>query len=319
VSNFPLQSDGPASGIPVDASQSTLRADGVPSVCCVLLNWNGWKDTVTCLRSLIEQDYASLRILVVDNASSDDSVPRIHEAFPEIELIEAGKNLGFASGCNVGIQTTLAMNANFIWLLNNDTVAPPDTLSKLVAASSDRRIGIVGTVLRYMHDPSRVQAWGGGRVLRWMGYVSHFTSASEFDGNSFLTFASVLIRREVVLDIGLLDETYFMYFDDADYCFRAQDAGWKLGIAADTAVLHREGGSTDSNKAPLMERIVTASGLRFLQRHAAVPPIAMSLFLVTKIGKRLVRGDWKGIRAVGLGLADVWHGRITPLDFEATR
>ena len=285
----------------------------------MLLNWNGWNDTVTCLRSLLEQNYAGLRILVVDNASSDDSVSRIREALPEIELIETGKNLGFAGGCNVGIRRALAMNANFIWLLNNDTIAPPDTLSKLVVASRDGRIGIVGTVLRYMHDPSLVQAWGGGRVLRWMGYVSHFTTSSEFDGNSFLTFASVLIRKEVVLDIGLMDESYFMYFDDADYCFRAQDAGWKLGIATDTAVLHKEGGSTDSKKTPLMERIVTASGVRFLQRHAAVPPIAMTLFLVTKIGKRLVHGDWNGIRAVGLGVGDVWHGRITPLDFEATR
>ncbi len=275
-----------------------------PSIFCIIVNWNGWRDTLACLQSLMAQDYPHLKVLVVDNASSDDSVSRIREAYPQVTLMESGANLGFSGGCNVGIRAALAMDADFVWLLNNDTVAPPDTLARLYAAAGDQKIGIVGTVLRFMHDPSLVQAWGGGKVLRWMGYTIHFTSPSNFGEDTFLTFASVLIRRELFLDIGLLDEGYFMYFDDSDFCFRARRAGWKLAIATDTAVLHKEGASADSKKSPRMDRISTASGLRFLRLHRSLPLLAMFLFLSSRFAERLLFADLSGLRAVWLGFTD---------------
>src|ERR1700712_1112236 len=139
-------------------------AGAVPEVVCVVLNWNGWRDTLPCLESLYAQDYARLRVLVVDNASSDDSVDRIRAAFPAAELVQSGTNGGFAAGCNVGVRLALKRRPEFIWLLNNDTVAPPDTLAKLVAVAADERTGIVGSVLRYADKPAMVQAWGGGSV-----------------------------------------------------------------------------------------------------------------------------------------------------------
>lgn len=130
-------------------------------VCCVVVNWNGWRDTLDCLASLQEQEYGNLQVVVVDNGSTDDSVERIRSAFPEARLIETGKNLGFSSGCNVGLRAALAGSAEFVWLLNNDTICPPDTLRKLVRrAMASPEAGLVGTVLFYAHDPARVQAWG---------------------------------------------------------------------------------------------------------------------------------------------------------------
>jgi GT2 family glycosyltransferase len=279
-----------------------------------VVNWNGWRDTVACVASVRAQEYPSLEILVVDNASTDDSVERIRAAFPAVELVQAQANRGYAAGGNVGIRRALERGTNFVWLLNNDTVAPADTLTKLVGAASDSRTGMVGTVLRYMHDPAKVQAWGGGSIMRWLGFVRHFCAPGRLDANTFLTFASVLLRRELLETAGLLDEGYFMYFEDSDLSFRARAAGWTLTVAADTAVLHKEGGSAGAKKSPRIDRIVTASGLRFLGHYGRPRAVAQVLFVVSRVGKRVVRGDFAGMRAVARGVRD-WR-RGEPMAFQ---
>lgn len=280
-----------------------------PLVCCVVLNWNGWQDTLECLRSLAGQRYAPLSVIVVDNGSTDKSVERIRAEWPGVELIEAEVNGGFAAGCNLGIRRALELGASFVWLLNNDTVVPPDTLNLLVAeAESDARNGITGSVLRYMHDPTRVQAWGGGEVMRWLGYTRHYTAPTEFTEDTFLTFASVLIRSEVFKQIGLMDDRYFMYYEDSDLCFRARTAGWRLTIARDTSILHKEGGSRNAGRSLATERIVTASGLHFLSLHAPVPWLAQILFFLSRIGKRALRLDFAAAGVVCTGAAD-WFDR----------
>lgn len=275
-----------------------------PRVACVVINWNGWRDTVACVKSLVAQDYPELRILVVDNASTDDSVERIRAAFPEVSLLRAEENRGFAAGSNLGIRCALKHGAEFVWLLNNDTLAPWDTLKKLVDQAADPAVGIVGSVLQYLDRPGTIQAWGGGSVVPWMGYARHFHAPAELDDRSFLTFASVLFRREMLEQVGLLDEGYFMYFEDSDLCFRARSAGWKLAVAADTAVLHREGGSCQSKKNARLDRIVTASGLRFLDRYGSPRPVAKGLFVLSRLAKRAVRGNFSGVRAVWRGVGD---------------
>ncbi|HEV2578643.1 MAG TPA: glycosyltransferase family 2 protein [Acidobacteriaceae bacterium] len=285
-----------------------------PRVCCVVINWNGWRDTVACVQSLTAQDYPDLKILVVDNASTDDSLERIGAVSPGIPLLRAEENRGFAAGSNLGIGCALKHGADFVWLLNNDILAPEDTLKKLVAAASDPSVGIVGSVLHYLDHPDRIQAWGGGSIVPWMGYARHFDAPAELDGRSFLTFASVLLRREMLEQVGLLDDRYFMYFEDSDLCFRARSAGWKLAIAADTAVLHKEGGSCPSKKSTRLDRIVTASGLRFLDRYGRPRSVAKGLFVASRLAKRAVRGNLRGMRAVWRGVGD-WR-RDDPTAFQ---
>jgi GT2 family glycosyltransferase len=285
-----------------------------PLVFCVVVNWNGWRDTVMCVESVLAQEYPSLKILVVDNASTDDSVERIRGDFPALELVEAAANRGYAAGGNLGIRRALECGADFVWLLNNDTIAPPDTLAKLVAAASDSRTGMVGTVLRYMHEPTKIQAWGGGSIVRWLGFVRHFCTPARLDADTFLTFASVLLRRELLETVGLLDQGYFMYFEDSDLSFRARGAGWKLAVAADTAVLHKEGGSAGAKKSLRIDRIVTASGLRFLGHYGRPRGVSRVLFVLSRVGKRVLRGDFAGVRAVMRGVRD-WR-RGEPMAFQ---
>jgi GT2 family glycosyltransferase len=276
-----------------------------PGVCCVIVNWNGWRDTLDCLASLRDQDYGNLRVIVVDNGSTNDSVERIRSAFPEVRVIETGKNLGFTGGCNIGLRAGLASDAEFLWLLNNDTVCPPDTVRKLVRrAIASPDAGLVGTVLLYAHDPAKVQAWGGGKVRPWIAYTTHFEKPTEFGRNCYTTFASVLARRQMLEEVGLLYEGFFMYCDDSDLCLRMQNTRWKIVMAEDTAVLHKEAASTKRSEKPAMTKIVTVSSLRLIRRHSKLALIGMPVFIMLRLGNRVRKGEWKGFAAVLQGVME---------------
>src|SRR6266702_5280110 len=167
-----------------------------PNVVCILLNWNGWQDTVECLDALKECTYPSLTVIVVDNGSTNDSVARIRAAHPDVLLLESGKNLGFAGGNNIGIRYAMAQGAVYVWLLNNDTEPAPDALSALVAkALTDRRIGAVASICYYADKPSTVQAWAGTRFNLWIGYARPSTEPHGDDWFHSLYGASMLIAR----------------------------------------------------------------------------------------------------------------------------
>ena len=277
-----------------------MPGDAVASIVCVVVNWNGWQDTLACLEALAGQDYARLGVVVVENGSTDDSAARIRAAFPAVTLVETGKNLGFAAGCNVGIRAAYAQGAEYIWVLNNDTVAPPDTASKLAAvARANPRAGIVGSVLYYAHDPVQVQAWGGGSVNLWTGFVSHFTAPAPFGGaTTFFTGASVMLPRRVCEEVGILSEAFFMYSDDADLSLRIHKAGYELVMAEETAILHKEGASSPK-RSPLIDAYTTISTLRLLERHAPMPVVSMAIYLALRVCNRLVQGRWTNVAAVG--------------------
>jgi len=269
-----------------------------PSVSCVLVNWNGWQDTVNCLDSLHQQDYPRLNVIVVDNGSTNDSVERIRERHPWVKVLLTGKNLGFPSGCNVGTRAAYAAGADYIWLLNNDTAAPPDTATKLVNhALENPQVGAVGGVLYYMHDPSQVQAWGGGEINLWTAFVRHFTAPAVFSKRTYLTGACMLVPRSVCEKVGIFYEGFFMYCDDSDLCLRLHEAGFSLAVAEDTAVLHKEGGSAPK-QSPVIDEFATTSTLRLLRRHAPLPWLSQFIYIALRLGNRLRRGQASNFAAV---------------------
>lgn len=287
----------------------TADDPAVPAVACVLLNWNGWQDTLRCLAALGRTDYVNLSVIVVDNGSSDDSVDRIRAAFAELRLphaslVETGRNLGFAGGVNAGIRCALERNAQFVWLLNNDAEPLPDALTALIGkAGTNPRYGAVGSVLLYAHDPGTVQAWGGGRINCWIGHASHATGFRDDEWFDYITAASVLLPARAFEDIGLLDERFFLYWEDGDLSFRLRHRGWKLGVAAESTVLHRENASTGGDRSKI-DRFSTASGIQFLHKHSRVPWVSISLFLLLRLGKRLALGRFKRVGAVVGGVYD---------------
>jgi GT2 family glycosyltransferase len=274
----------------------------VPSVACIIVNWNGWPDTLQCLKSLSQSDYSNFTSLLVDNGSVNDSVVRMRNAFPDLEIIQSPANLGFGAGNNLGIRRALERDPKYIWLLNNDTLVQPNTLSALVAtAEADTSLGAVGSVLHYADAPDKVQAWGGGRVNLWTGTSRHFRSPVSWQSLDFLTAASVLIPTRVLKQVGLFDERYFMYWEDTDLSFRIRGAGWKLGVAEKAVLLHKESSSSGS-KSPRFDYYITVNGLRFVRKFAPVPLVPAFMLTFPRALRRFLVGEWARGWAVLCGI-----------------
>lgn len=275
-----------------------------PRVVCILVNWNGWQDTIECLDALKEEDYPDLDVIVVDNGSSNDSVARIRNAHPDVLLLESPKNLGFAGGNNIGMRYALAHGADFIWLLNNDTKPAKDALSKLVfKALGDPKIGAVGSVCYYADRPSTVQVWAGATANMWMGYAKNYTEPQKDESLDALYGASMLIARPALEQVGLLDEGFFHYWEETEFSLRLRKAGWRLAAAPDSCILHKVGASTDGYN-PVLDRYFTTSGLRILRLHAKIPVFSMLWFVAVRLASRAFRLRLAQCRSVWQGVED---------------
>jgi GT2 family glycosyltransferase len=220
-------------------------------------------------------------------------------------LIENGKNLGFAGGNNTGIREAMRRDAEYIWLLNNDTDPSPGALREMVSmAEADPELGAVGSVLFYFSAPQTIQAWGGGWINLWFGHSRHATEPPK-DGDKldFLTAASMLVRRKAFEKVGLMDDRFFLYWEDSELCFRLRRGGWKLGVAAEGAVLHKVNASAKNNRV-VVDRYATTSGIRFLLEYSATPLLSAALFLSMRILNRAVRGRIDNVREVLRGVGD---------------
>ncbi len=289
----------------IDAAASNAQpAQSSPEnglVYVLLLNWNNWRDTAECVTSLQTLDYEDRKLIVLDNGSTNDSVRRIRERFPHVEVVELGENLGFAGGCNAGIRIALERGAEYVWLLNSDTTVDRGALRAMVEkAHSDSKIGAVGSAIYSMGDGQRIQAWGGGYVDFLLGRSRHFTAPVSDEKLHFITGASLLVGRRTLEEIGLLDEGFFMYWEDADYCFRLRRAGWQLAVAGDSRVWHKEQGSV-GKKSALLDTYFNRSAARFFKRYAAVPLVPLWASVTLRLAKRALAGDWDRVRAVWAG------------------
>ena len=210
-------------------------------VSIIIVNWNGGEDILECLKSVKDIDYPDYEIIAVDNGSTDNSVKEIKGAFPDIKLILNDKNLGFPAGVNVGIK---AATGGYILLLNDDTVVARNILKDLVEAmESDPGIGIAGPMILYYSEPDKI--WSAGMQLHLLGYASHIGKGlnKELFNKSYpvdyMTGCVVLIKKEVIDKIGLLDPEYFLYSEDADFCLRARNAGYRCMYVPSPTVWHK--------------------------------------------------------------------------------
>ena len=249
----------------------------LPHVYTIILNWNQADYTLDCLDSLLNSDYPNHTTVVVDNASTDGSEQKICERFPSIHLIRNSENLGYSEGNNVGIRYALQQQADYVFLLNNDTVVDPGMLSKLVeAAESKVDTGITGPTMYYM-DPPEV-LWGGENQIDWkkanpvrlkMGdqhprEVIRNGLPVETD---YIDSCAVLIKREVLEKIGLMDNRYFINFDDLDLNTRARKAGYKV-VYVPGAVMWHKVSAAMGLASPATTYYMTRNSLLFFWTHA---------------------------------------------------
>jgi GT2 family glycosyltransferase len=218
-----------------------------PHVVIVVLNWNGVDDTLECLESLSRLDYPAYEMMVVDNGSTDGSVPAIRERFPAVTIVENGENMGYAGGNNVGLRHAMAQEADYALLLNNDTVVDPAFLRILVdAAEAEPSAGITGPTVYYHAQPDVIWSAGGG--IDWQRGDTRMVGLNERDEGQFGTEprpvdfvagCAMLVRRAVLEQAGLLDERFFVYYEESEWCVRAARAGFRIVYVPAAHIWHK--------------------------------------------------------------------------------
>ncbi len=229
---------------------ATHSAKWQPLVSVTILNWNGLDDTVRCLESVKGQVYKNLRILVVDNGSNDDEASEIKRQFPSVHLIRNSQNLGFTGGHNQGMEAALEVKADYVLVLNNDVVLTPDSIEKLVAfyeVTPDA--GMISPLILYS---DRERLWfGGGRVA--MGMIRHTHKGDKVASldlpkapfkTDYVPGTAMLVSTKLIREIGKLDNRYFAYYEDLDWCQRAETHGYYAYIVPEAVVYHKKSGST---------------------------------------------------------------------------
>lgn len=299
----------------------------LPRVAVLVLCYNGIDDTLACLASLQHLDYPPERhaVIVLDNASHDDTPQRVRAAFPAVTVIENGANLGFAAGNNVGLRYALAQGYDYALLLNNDTEVAPDFLRLLVAAAeADPQLGAVGPLIYYHAAPTRV--WSAGGSVDWRRGICSMAGESEDVGQytqahdvDFVTGCALLLRRAALERVGLLDERFFMYFEESEWCVRAARAGWRSHIVPQAKVWH---------KIPLDARFdkeylayyMTRNRLLFLRATGASLRTWFDALILQDLrtyASLCLRPKWRTRRGrVGMRVAwmDFWRGRFGRLE-----
>ncbi len=343
--------------------------DTIPRVSIIILNWNGWKDTIECLESLYQITYPNYDVIVVDNGSDNESVEKIKEyaegRLPveshffeyimenkplhyvehsqgdaetergtekvivhlpldkKLILIKNDKNLGFAEGNNIGIKYAFKIySPEYILLLNNDTVVDKNFLTELVnVARSDEQIGFAGPKNYYYdyHGRTDVINFAGGKITLWKGRSEHVGMRDIDNGQydhivntDYITGACLLARREVLEEIGLLDPAYFMYWEEADWCMRARNIGYKLVYIPGAKIWHKVAASQNGN---VNKFFFVRNTFIFIKKNAS--KIQYAIFLLYFFGFKfwylsgiyiihhrnvkewisIVRGTFEGIKA----------------------
>ena len=237
-------------------------------VATILVNWNGVNDTCDCIDSLKTLEYDNHIVIVIDNGSVDDSVSKLRMLYPQVEVIEAGENLGFGRACNLGMKKAFDDGADFAYLLNNDCVVEASTIRQLVTAALAYHADITGSVNYYFNEPERI-CFAGGTLSINRGTCQHFqtTLTSTPYEVQFVTGAAMLISRKAFSQLHGFDESYFAYFEDADLCLRANKAGFKLMVAPESRVWHKVSRSMGGHESPRQFYYDTRSRLQFVSAH----------------------------------------------------
>jgi len=213
-----------------------------PSIAIVILNFNGIKDTLACLKSFEFETYPNYEIILVDNKSTDDSVSRLKEQYPKINLIESQSNLGFSGGNNLGVNYALEQKFDYIMLLNNDTLIHKPFLGYMIdAMQKDHTLAAVSPLIYF--GPSLEEVWfGGAKVNYKKGTAYHensqFQNQSESYHVDWLTGCAPLIRSSLLKQLGGFDIRYFLYWEDVDLSLRLRELGYNLAIEPKAIINH---------------------------------------------------------------------------------
>lgn len=238
----------------------------------VVLNYKVKDEVLECIKSLtlslgFNRDF---KVLVIDNHSTDGSAEAIKKYFPKISLIENSDNFGFTGGNNIGIKYALEQGADYILILNPDTVVEKNTIKNLLSEANKYQTGIIGPKIYFGEDR---KIWYAGGVLDMDNVIGNHRGVDEKDNGQYdqagetdyVTGAAMLISSEVFNKIGLFDERYFLYYEDADFCVRAKQVGFKVWYTPHSTVYHKNARSTGLG-SPLQDYYITRNRMLFASK-----------------------------------------------------
>jgi hypothetical protein len=246
-----------------------------PLTYIILLTWNRWEDTEACLQSLLPVVNEHIRVLVVDNGSTDTTPENIRRRFPQFEIIENGSNLGFPAGNNVGIRNALAVGADSVILLNNDTVVDARFAEELVAAARrNPSAGMINSLI-FFHDRPGIVWFAGGNISTWTGRSRHagylHEDHGQFTGDIQIDrpcACSLLLTRRFLETVGLMREGLFLYGEEIDWMLRARRLGFRCVLATRSKVWHKVSSSTKASPHPVFFYYSTRNMLAVLRDEA---------------------------------------------------
>jgi GT2 family glycosyltransferase/protoporphyrinogen oxidase len=278
-----------------------------PLIYAVILTLNHYEDTQECLQSLLQSDYSEIKIVLVDNGSTDGTPENVRINFPLVEVIEIGQNIGVPAGYNIGFQHALANGADYILMLNNDTVVPPDMVRKLLqVAEKDPQAGII--MPKVLYYGTNDQIWSsGGRYRSFPPAILLKDRQQDVTVMQMIEYApgcGLLIHRRAFERAGLFDPGYFFLFDDWDFSERVRAHGLHIWYLPEAHMWHKVSKTTQGPRSSLYWRTHGASIARFYRRHGRPAwisvPVHIGYFMlrefVWKRNMTYLRDFWQGVQ-----------------------
>lgn len=292
-----------------------------PHIIVVILNSNRRDDCLDCLASISRSCYDNYRVVVLNNGCDPDALQALHAAAPFAQMVELIENRGYAGNNNVGLELALAQGADWVFLLNEDTVIGPDCLRHLAAVgNADPGIGIVGPMV-YHDDERDVIQSAGGILSRWNWQPAHCgqntVDRGQFEGTrpvDWVSGCAMLVRRALVEQIGMLDERFFLYWEEVDWCLRARKHGWKI-IQVPHAKIWHKGVQREYSPTPSVTYYTTRNRFLLLAKHHAPPAawLASCAQTLRTLVSWTTRPKWRTKRehrdAMWQGVSDFVRGR----------
>ena len=312
--------------VPVSTDRDNDRTETQPpKVGIVVLNWDRLDETLKCLDSVCNIEYPNLEVMLVDNHSRENPTAAVEKEFPEIKIIRNEANLGYAGGNNVGIREGLRTGCDYVILLNNDAFPEPDMVAEMVRkATSDDRIAAVGGKVLWTERPNTlwaVYAWEtfNANIVTVEGLIDEDRGQYEKCRDVHVVVGcALMLRREALEDVGLLDETFFAYHEDLDWCRRARDKGYRVVYVPTAVLYHRGSASTGGGPDSPIMYFGGRNSVLYAKKHATASQwLKFLLFLcydlIRSSIRSLVRRKPRGVLLKMRGVVDGFLGREPPL------
>lgn len=245
-----------------------------PFVYIIILNWNGYKDTIECIESIKKITYKNYDILIIDNGSTDNSVTELSKKYPNVTIIENQENLGYAGGNNIGFKYALKKKAEYTFIINPDSIISETCINELIVKmNDDSSIGMASPKI-YFYDKPKI-IWYAGSKIDWKRGLTPHVGYNEIDNGQFdkytytdrVSGCAVMIKTDLLKRIGFFDERYFLYFEETDLSVRFKKLGYNVAFIPNAKCWHKISKSTGGYYGSIYQYYMTRNNLLFMKIH----------------------------------------------------